>query len=159
MADLMCRFRLQFVRPAARLAILASVLLELLIWMDGARDHAAWLVARLFLVLVCALFMGLMVLLCGVRVTLTGLRCPGWRELAWERMSTVHSCNLLGFRFLVIYPEGASFGVWLPLFLRNLDQLRSVVEACVASSHPLRVSLTTSSAKQGTDRQVQKGTA
>ena len=141
-----CRFRLRFLGPAIRFSILAAILLEVLIWLDGGRHLGAWLVARLLILVWSALWMGLLVLLCRVRVTATGIKFPDWplvvRELPWDQMVTVRRVNLLGFRFLAIYGAGNPFGMWLPLFLRDVDQFWRVVEGCVTSDHPLRASRT-----------------
>jgi hypothetical protein len=47
----------------------------------------------------------------------------------------------LGFRFLAIYRDGAAFGLWLPLFLKDSVLFREVVGAYLGDEHPLAVSL------------------
>ena len=103
------------------------------------------LIARLFPVPVAALMVGLFVWLCPIRVSPRGIKYPAWplvvREVPWEEMHTVHYVNLLGFRFLAVYREGAAVGLWLPLFLKNPDLFCEVVCACLGNDHPLSAGL------------------
>ncbi|HXG12176.1 MAG TPA: hypothetical protein VNK04_20650 [Gemmataceae bacterium] len=144
MSQPICRFRLQFLGPAIRFSILTAILFEGLIRLDGVLlDHGAWLVARLFLLLGAALWMGLLVLLCRVRVTPLGIKSPDWpwivRELPWDSIAIVQRVNLLGFRFLVLYAANKPFGMWVPLFLKDGDQFWRMVKGCVPLDHPLRI--------------------
>jgi hypothetical protein len=144
-----CYFRMRFLGPAVRLSFLSSLVTMTLIFLDdrkGAHDLVGWLIVRLFPIPLAVLFMGALTLSCPIRVSSRGIKCPGWpllvREVPWDEMHSVQYVNLLGFRFLAIYREGAAFGLWLPLFLKNRDCFRDLVSTYVGGNHPLASNLT-----------------
>lgn len=144
-----CYFRIRFLGPVLGLTCLTSAVTALLIFFDDRNrpvNPIGLLIARLFPLPIAALLVGLFVWLCPIRVTPRGIKYPAWplvvREVPWEEIHTVRYVNLLGFRFLAVYREGAAFGLWLPLFIKNPGALREVVSACVGEDHPLSVSLT-----------------
>jgi hypothetical protein len=141
-------FRIRFLGPALGLSTLASVLAMLLIFFDhpnNAPDTVGLLILRLFPIPGAALFTGVLVLLCPVRVTSRGIKHPAWpllvREVPWHEMHSVHYVNLLGFRFLAIYRQGAATGLWLPLFINKRDLFCELVRTYVGEDHPLAASL------------------
>jgi|GEM_PF-5833925 len=151
MTPLACRFRTKVLDPALRVALWETILLEILLW-TSHRDRPlgevliVHLIAQSFFWMFWIVFFALFSLLCVIRVTPTGILCtfcPGLAsEIPWERIVTVRYANLLGCRFLAIYPVGKfdSFGTWVPLFLRDEETFWDVVEACVPAHHPLRAS-------------------
>jgi hypothetical protein len=141
-------FRIRFLGPALGLAFLASAVTALLILFDGRNrpvDPVGFLIARLLPIPVAALFIGLLMWLCPIRVTPRGIKYPAWtlvvREVPWEEMHTVQYVNLLGFRFLAIYRRGAAAGLWVPLFLKNPDLFCEAVRAYLPGAHPLAIYL------------------
>jgi hypothetical protein len=143
-----CHFRIRFLGPVLGLAFLASTVTALLIFLDGRNrpiNTVGLLIARLVPVPLAALMVGLFVWLCPIRVTPRGIKYPAWplvvREVPWGEMHTVRYVNLLGFRFLAVYREGAAVGLWLPLFLKSPDLFCEVVCACLGNDHPLSASL------------------
>jgi hypothetical protein len=141
-------FRIRFLGPTLGLTFLASAVAALLIFFDGRNrplDPIGLLIARLVPIPIAALFIGLLMWLCRIRVTPRGIKYPAWpllvRELPWEEMHMVQHVNLLGFRFLAIYKHGAAAGLWLPLFLKNPDLFSEAVRAYLPGDHPLAVCL------------------
>jgi hypothetical protein len=144
-----CYFRIRFLGPVLGLAFLASTVTALLIFLDGRNrppDAIGLLIARLVPIPITALLVGLLIWLCPIRVTPRGIKHPAWplvvREVPWEEMHTVRYVNLLGFRFLAVYREGAAVGLWLPLFLKKPGLFCEVVCAYLGNDHPLSASLT-----------------
>jgi hypothetical protein len=141
-------FRIRLLGPALGLATLASVVTMLLIFFDrpnAAPNTVGLLIVRLFPIPIAALFTGALAILCPVRVTSRGIKHPAWplviREMPWHEMHLVQYVNLLGFRFVAIYRQGAATGLWLPLFIKNRGQFCELVSIFAGEEHPLVVTL------------------
>jgi hypothetical protein len=143
-----CYFRIRFLPPTICVSFLASTVTIILILFDNRNvgpDPIGLLIVRLLPIPIAGLFMGLVVLLCPIRVTSRGITYPGWRflvrELLWEEMHSVQYVNLVGLRFLAIYRDGAATGLWLPLFINNSARFCELISIYVDDDHPLLLNL------------------